>query len=413
MLQTHDQPCAVIPDGTKVVYVQAPLRKSVRVVDLRARLEEYFASDFPGRRKSTLSNMRNRTTSWLNWMRDNRHSEVSADTLSKWSAHLSTIDSASYAENAWVAMRRMMRWAERMDMFDKNPIYMVRPPFKRRDGTKRPKAMDFESYRKIREHTNGHWCDWLFVLSWYTGMALIDCCTLKWGEVDMAKRMIHKARVKTGVPFSIAFDPGDELDEALKLKLANAGGPKPEDWVDKQIGSMAIRHGEPSAQFAADSMGKFFEKAGIPKGMRFHSLRHAHASMLVNAGNDVITVAKMTGHKSLDQLASYVHIDERGIRNAMDKAREAYDLDPGDIGERKVPAPSKSAHVWLPGKTYKVKGNKGHKYQDGRPIKFVRTHQNASARWEPVRPCDADGKDTVSYDIDMDRMDVIWLSTYF
>lgn len=414
MLQALDQSTTVMPDGTKVIVVQQPLRKSVRVADLRARFDEYLNTDFPGRRHSTVAKMKSRTKEWLDWFRDHRFSEVSATTLAEWSKHLSTLASDSVIENSWVAMRRMMRWAERMDMFDKNPATLVRPPFRRRMEIKQPAAMDPESYKKIRALSNGHWVDWLFVLSWYTGMALIDCCTLKWGEVDMKKCLITKLRVKTGTPFTVPFEPRDELHEGLMVKLANCGGdPKPTDWVDKQIGAMATRHGEPHADFARAAMSTVFDKAGIPKNQRFHSIRHARASQMVNAGNDIITVAKITGHKSLEQLAQYVHLDERGLRQAMDKTREAYAFDPGDIGERKEPKPSKSAHVWQPGKVYKVKGNKGHKYQDGSPIKFVRTHPNASARREPVRPCDHNGKDTVSYDIEMDKVDVIWLSTYF
>ena len=413
MLQALDQ-TTVMPDGTKVIVVQQPLRKSVRVVDLRKRLDEYMSTDFPGRRHATVVNIKSRTLIWLDWFRDHRYSEVSATTLSEWAAYLSKMDSDSTVSNLWSAMRRMMSWAERMDMFDKNPIDLVRPPFRRRTEIKQPAAMTFESYQKIRAVSNGHWCDWLFVLSWYTGMALIDCVTLKWGEVDMKKCMINKLRTKTGTQFTVTCEPGEELHESLKLKLANHGGtPGPGEWVDKQIGSMATRHGDPSAQFAMEAMSRVFDKAGTPKDQRFHSIRHAMASQMVNAGNDVITVAKITGHKSLEQLARYVHLDERGLRQAMDKTREARDFDAGDIGERKVPAPSKSAHVWQPGKVYKVKGNKGHKYQDGTLIKFVRTHPNASSRREPVRPCDANGKDTVSYDIEMDKMDVIWLSTYF
>lgn len=403
------------PDGTRVVIVREPIRKSVKLQVLLDRFDEYIRSDFPGRRESSIECSKSRALKWLSWMKRNRVIEVNAQVVADYANHLAKCgDARSYVDSQWTAVRRYMRWIERQDLLDKNPIDMVRPPFKSIKFDELPRvAFTEENYRKLRTESNGHWVDWVFVLGWNTGMAMIDCCTLRWGEVDMDRCIIKRRRVKTGVEFTVAFDIGGELHEALKLKLERAGGkPDPKEFVDKQIGAMVTAGGDPDAQGVREAANRFFVKAGCPPNQRFHAFRHAFASRMMNSGNDPITVSKITGHKSIDQLASYVHTDERALRAAMDKVTEAYDFDPGDIGERKTPSKLKSSYVWLPNTTYAVKQNKGHKYQDGTPIRYVRTHANACSRFEPVRPCDHNGKDTVEYDVQMDKLDSYWMSVY-
>ena len=54
---------------------------------------------------------------------------------------------------------------------------------------------------------------------------------------------------------------------------------------------------------------KFFaEKAGV-KIIRVHDLRHSHASLLLHAGMDIITVSRRLGHENIETtLKTYSHI---------------------------------------------------------------------------------------------------------
>jgi len=406
-----DTPSAEPP--VRIVYVERDLRKSITLESFIELLEKYLAVDFVGTKQITQRMNRGRVGSFVSWMKERRYKVVDVNAFDAWALHLSKLDHHNTADCLWKAVRRYMKWLERRDYLDKNPMDLVRRPMRPKGTEVEPQRMTDENYSKVRKHTNGHWCDWLVVLSWWTGMAMIDCVTLTWGEVDMEKCMITKRRTKTGVKFHVPFDPLGELHQALKVKLDRVGGsPAPDQYVDQQIGQMATAKGEPTAGFACNAMRQFFELAGIPEGQRMHSVRHAFASRMVNAGNDIITVSKITGHRTLKALAGYVHVDDKKLRQAMDNASEAFDLDPGDIGERKDPGKSASKIVWLPGKTYMVKANKGHRYPDGSPIKYVRTHPNAQARVEQVRPCDHNGVDTVDYDVPMDRTHVVWMSSY-
>ena len=55
-----------------------------------------------------------------------------------------------------------------------------------------------------------------------------------------------------------------------------------------------------------------------------HTLRHTAISHLVQAGVDIPTVARVSGHKTLSMVARYAHQDGEHIQAAMDKLEKRY-----------------------------------------------------------------------------------------
>jgi len=54
--------------------------------------------------------------------------------------------------------------------------------------------------------------------------------------------------------------------------------------------------------------GKFAASIGIPE-VTFHALRHTHASQLIDAGVDIVTISKRLGHAKPDiTLRIYAHL---------------------------------------------------------------------------------------------------------
>lgn len=51
--------------------------------------------------------------------------------------------------------------------------------------------------------------------------------------------------------------------------------------------------------------------------LRPHDMRHTFASLMVQAGVDLITIASITGHKSVTMLNRYSHLDSRTQANAI------------------------------------------------------------------------------------------------
>jgi len=68
--------------------------------------------------------------------------------------------------------------------------------------------------------------------------------------------------------------------------------------------------------------GKLAKKLGL--GVSFHGLRHTHASQLIDAGLDVVTIAKRLGHASpAITLNVYAHLFRKDDRKAADAINAA------------------------------------------------------------------------------------------
>jgi integrase len=70
------------------------------------------------------------------------------------------------------------------------------------------------------------------------------------------------------------------------------------------------------------------ENIGLP-GVTFHALRHSHASQLIDAGVDIVTISRRLGHAKPDiTLRIYAHLFQKDDS----KAAAAINAGPEKIG---------------------------------------------------------------------------------
>lgn len=367
-------------------------------------LKEYFGTDFPGRRPSTINMAKFWMGKFVQWMRARHLNHIDAGVLQEFIEHLSKGRKYGTMDQGWRAVKRFLRWLKNTGYVDEMPHEGVRMPINRKSEPIR--AATPEEYRKLLKACGEHWMSWAVMLGWNTGMSIADCMKLKWQDVDMQNCLIKIKRLKTGTPALIPFDPAGELGRRLlEMHKAHGGNPEPNSYVCKEAG---YRIKENAPQFALSGLNSFTllaERAGM-KGFTFHMLRRAFVSALANSGMNLALACKVTGHSSPEVFAQYVRPDtdaiRRGVLDALDSSgvtREVESEDPPGVF-RKSPS-----GLFMPNRVYLARRGKVH-MPDGSPVSFVKTGSDAEGRMAVVIPCDEDGVPTSDTRLVVDFSDV-------
>ena len=160
----------------------------------------------------------------------------------------------------------------------------------------------------------------LLALGLFTGMRLGDCCTLRWGEADLERRVILKDTRKTGKAVQIPIHA--ELLAMLKQAEAERAG----EYVLPDYSAAYLKRN----QTVVARIQKHFTDCGIvtaaperKQRMRrgvevgFHSLRHSFVSLCANAGVPLAAVQAIVGHSSPAMTRHYSHLGIEAARGAV------------------------------------------------------------------------------------------------
>jgi integron integrase len=191
-----------------------------------------------------------------------------------------------------------------------------------------------------------------------TGMRIMEALRLRVKDVDFARRTLIVREGKGGkdralmLPESLAGDlraqlvssralwlldradrrPGVEMPEALARKYPHAGESWAWHWVFPQATlSHDPRSGQRRRHHLFDqslqrAFGRAARAAGLEKPATPHSLRHAFATHLLQAGYDIRTVQDLLGHSDVSTTMIYTHVLKvggMGVRSPLDTLASA------------------------------------------------------------------------------------------
>lgn len=372
--------------------------------ELRELLKVYLATDFPGRRPSTIHWAEQWTSQWLTWMKACHYTTVTQENLQRYVNHLFDRLSPNSASNMLIYVRRFLRWLESSGHCQLTPRMGIRTP----KVANQPKAVPItrDEYMKLREVAAGHWMDWIIMLGWNTGMSMADCMGLRWENVDLEQGMISIHRRKTGTQAIIPFSPDDELGRAMAARADSAPHRQPEDFVSPDAG-MRLRPNEPTiSDVGRCAFYHIREAAGIPKGKTFHGLRHSFVSMLANSGMSTALASKVSGHLDPRVFSRYVHPNTAALRQGIADARAKA----GTLHEVAIPVVERryrtcKSYLFKPDTVYIVRRGRI-TLPDGSKILYVRSSENASGQQAVVVPCDEAGNTTSNLQLVVDMKDV-------
>jgi integrase len=147
----------------------------------------------------------------------------------------------------------------------------------------------------------------LVILLLDTGARYSEIANIEWSRIDLASRTIHLWRQK--VQNETVLYMTDRVFEVLSRRDAN----KASRYV------FCNRNGN-ARGYSAMSIRKAIQRAGL-RDCRIHTLRHTHASRLVQNGMSVYEVKEILGHADIKTTMRYAHLESRQVTS---KARECY-----------------------------------------------------------------------------------------
>ena len=158
----------------------------------------------------------------------------------------------------------------------------------------------------------------------FTGMRLGEVLALRWASMDLDKAVIYvreaieetdehgirfkEPKSKAGrrditLPDILVDALREHRKVQLELRMKMGQGRLPNEAL-----LFATLEDAPQSTISmSKSWGKFAASIGMPE-VTFHALRRTHASQLIDAGVDIVTVSKRLGHAKPDiTLRVYAH----------------------------------------------------------------------------------------------------------
>ena len=168
------------------------------------------------------------------------------------------------------------------------PTAQVRKPAKPRGRDRRVSEAEIAA---ILDTTESSELKTVVILAVETGMRRSELASLLWENIDLKKQTAHLPKTKTDVPRTVPLSK-------TAVAVLRTFGMKTEGRVFSLQG---------------ESISQAFERACAPhraniEGLRFHDLRHEATSRFFEKGLNVMEVAAITGHKTLDMLKRYTHL---------------------------------------------------------------------------------------------------------
>ena len=227
-------------------------------------------------------------------------------------------------------LRNVFRMAYAQGIIDRDPSVALKKPHAVKTSRRAlTEAETAAALRVAQDHPQGL----IIYLLYYTGMRLGEACGLMWTDVDFRERVIHVRRdvdfkagsigtVKT--EYSVRDIP---IVDDLYAVLTRARGigyvfpaPDGDHWRNTQLN----RLWKDIARAMCDADPTIENKDGVSV-LTAHYFRHNFASILYNAGVDVLAAQKILGHaKASTTLDIYSHISEKQTKVNADKIAGAF-----------------------------------------------------------------------------------------
>lgn len=231
----------------------------------------------------------------------------------------------SYVKYAHAIIRKALNQALKWGLVARNVATLTEIPSAKRKPPTIWNAYQVQKFlAEVREH---QWYP-IYVLAIYTGMRQGEILGVHREDVDLAKGMIHVKHALQYIPgegLSITEPKTDRGKRPVSLPATALAALKEHMALQEENRQLifATRTGKPiSARNVVRHFKLTVEELGLPN-IRFHDLRHTHASLLLAAGVHPKVVQERLGHSQISlTLDTYSHVVPSLQEEAAEKAEE-------------------------------------------------------------------------------------------
>jgi len=275
---------------------------------------------------STLVSYQGALNHFMRIIGDKPLDEYDRKMISKYKIHrLDKEDIAKTTINIEIrSIKAAFSWAYKNDFVQNHPYKGQDFMFKTKS-----KKREFKRYEidKLIEHTEGKHIGLVIKLAYFTGMRIGEMTQITWDMVSLQERYIYipEEITKTNermIPlgkkaYYIVKMLGNILDKKMEEAPEKYKNVTREECflLQKKRG-----HGQYARRSIQDQFRKQMNKAGLPKELTFHCLRHSFAThILENPNADLFGVSKLLGHTTPNVTSNfYVHTDALNYRQIAD-----------------------------------------------------------------------------------------------
>jgi integrase len=203
-----------------------------------------------------------------------------------------------------------LEYAVDQAIIPRNPADGVRKPKRARVEMK---VWDADQLATFIGTTEGDRLCALWRLAAYTGMRRSELLGLRWEDLDFQAATLAVRRKRVDVGYQMVDEVGSKSDSGVRVIDLDPGTvgilrrwrkmQKEERmaWGPAWTGAGLVFTREDGVGLHADHVAGMFQRsttrAGVPV-IRFHDLRHTHASLLLKQGQPVKVVSERLGHAS-------------------------------------------------------------------------------------------------------------------
>lgn len=261
-------------------------------------IDEYYIPSLAGLRESTISGYRSSIELHVRpTFGDWEMEDIRARDIQSW---LASFDRDGAAHKAYKTLRQIIRRAIDYDMFevvDPTTKHIRVPRCPRKD----PKILEAGEVRRLIRGFRGHYLEATVICAVMLGLRRGEAFGLEWEDIDLEAGMVRISRSYQKINGRIYVYPPKTPKSRRTCYL-------PKHVMGRMRTLGRGRSGRICPEESPDVMAREYKRLCLEKNLPytpFTNLRHTWATMAVEGGADITTVANMLGHT--DIMTAYNH----------------------------------------------------------------------------------------------------------